>query len=40
MLHGQQVRSGLLRARAVGMDPTEFAFRCYVRGDPNRTQHY
>ena len=34
VLHGQEVRSGLLRARIVGMDPTEFVFspppRCHV----------
>ena len=26
VLYGQEVRSGLLRARVVGMDPTEFVF--------------
>jgi hypothetical protein len=35
ILHGQEVRSGLLRARVVGMDPTEFAFPCYFIGDPS-----
>jgi hypothetical protein len=35
VLHGQEVRSGLLRARIVGMDPTEFVFPCYFIGDPN-----
>jgi len=35
LLQGQEVRSGLLRARVVGMDPTEFVFRCYFLGDPN-----
>jgi hypothetical protein len=35
-LHGQEVRSGLLRARIVGMDPTEYAFPCYFLGDPDR----
>jgi len=35
VLHGQEVRSGLLRARVVGMDPTEFVFPCYFLGDPN-----
>ena len=34
-LSGQEVRSGLLRARVVGMDPTEFVFPCYFLGDPN-----
>jgi hypothetical protein len=34
-LHGQEVRSGFLRARIVGMGPTEFVFRCYFLGDPN-----
>jgi hypothetical protein len=32
---GQEVRSGLLRARIVGMDPTEYVFPCYFLGDPN-----
>jgi hypothetical protein len=35
VLHGQEVRSGLLRARVVGMDPTDFVFPCYFLGDPN-----
>jgi hypothetical protein len=35
VLNGQEVRSGLLRARIVGMDPTEFVFPCYFLGDPN-----
>jgi hypothetical protein len=35
MLHGQEVRSGLLRAQVVGMDPTEFVFPCYFLGDPD-----
>jgi hypothetical protein len=35
ILHGQEVRSGFLRARVVGMDPTEFVFPCYFLGDPN-----
>jgi hypothetical protein len=35
VLHGQEVRSGVLRARVVGMDPTEFVFPCYFLGDPN-----
>ena len=35
VLYGQEVRSGLLRARVVGMDPTEFVFPCYFLGDPN-----
>jgi hypothetical protein len=34
-LHGEEVRAGLLRARVVGMDPTEFFFPCYFLGDPN-----
>jgi hypothetical protein len=34
-LHGQEVRSGLLRARVVGMDATEYVFPCYFLGDPN-----
>jgi hypothetical protein len=34
-LHGQEVRRGLLRARIVGMDQTEYAFPCYFLGDPN-----
>jgi hypothetical protein len=33
--HGQEVRSGLLRARIVGMDATEYTFPCYFLGDPN-----
>ena len=33
--HGQEVRSGFLRARIVGMDLTEFVFPCYFVGDPN-----
>jgi hypothetical protein len=32
---GQEVRSGLLRARIVGMDATEYLFPCYFLGDPN-----
>ena len=35
VLYGQEVRPGLLRARIVGMDPTEFVFPCYFIGDPN-----
>ena len=35
VLYGQEVRSGLLRARVVGMDPTEFVFPCYFIGDPD-----
>jgi hypothetical protein len=34
-LQGQEVRSGLLRARIVGMDATEYVFPCYFLGDPN-----
>ncbi len=33
-LRGQEVRAGLLRARIVGMDPTEYYFPCYFLGDP------
>jgi hypothetical protein len=35
---GQEVRSGLLRARVVGMDPTEYVFPCYFLGDPDLSQ--
>jgi hypothetical protein len=35
VLYGQEVRSGLLRARDVGMDLTEFVFPCYFIGDPD-----
>ncbi len=35
LLYGQEVRSGLLRARVVGMDLTEFVFPCYFIGDPD-----
>ena len=31
----QEVRPGLLRARIVGMDATEYVFPCYFLGDPN-----
>jgi hypothetical protein len=34
-LQGQEVRSGWLRARIVGMDATEYTFPCYFVGDPN-----
>jgi hypothetical protein len=34
-MRSQEVRSGLLRARIVGMDPTEYVFPCYFLGDPN-----
>jgi hypothetical protein len=34
-LKGEAVRSGLLRARIVGLDPTEFVFPCYFLGDPS-----
>ena len=34
-LHRLEVRSGLLRARIVGMDATEYTFPCYFLGDPN-----
>jgi hypothetical protein len=39
MLYGQEVRSGFLRARVVGMDPTEFVFPCYFLVDPNLAPH-
>src|SRR5689334_23116840 len=35
-LHGQMVRAGLLRARIVGMDQTEYVFPCYFIGDPDQ----
>jgi hypothetical protein len=35
VLYGQEVRSGLLRAQVIGMDPTEFVFPCYFVGDPS-----
>jgi hypothetical protein len=31
----QEVRAGLLRARIVGTDTTEYVFPCYFLGDPN-----
>ncbi len=34
-LRGLEVRSGLLRARIVGMNATEYVFPCYFLGDPN-----
>jgi hypothetical protein len=34
-LRGLEVRSGLLRARIVGMDATEYVFPCFFLGDPN-----
>jgi hypothetical protein len=34
-IQGQDVHSGLLRARIVGMDATEYIFPCYFLGDPN-----
>jgi hypothetical protein len=34
-LHGLEIRSGLLRARIVGMDATEYLFPCFFLGDPN-----
>ena len=39
VLYGQEVRAGLLRARVIGMDPTEFVFPCYFLGDPNLPPH-
>jgi hypothetical protein len=35
IFYGHAVRSGLLRARVVGMDLTEFVFPCYFIGDPD-----
>jgi hypothetical protein len=35
---GQEVRAGLLRARVVGMDPTEYVFPCYFLSDPTLSQ--
>jgi hypothetical protein len=35
---GEEVRAGLLRARVVDMDPTEYVFPCYFLGDPNLSQ--
>jgi hypothetical protein len=32
---GREVRSGLLRARIVGMNATEYIFPCYFLGDPD-----
>jgi hypothetical protein len=32
---GQEVRAGLLQARIVGMDATEYHFPCYILGDPD-----
>jgi hypothetical protein len=34
-LRGLEVRPGLLRARIVGMDATEYVFPCYFLGDPS-----
>src|SRR5262245_37789644 len=34
-MRGQEVRAGLLRARIIGMDQTEYAFPCYFLGDPD-----
>jgi hypothetical protein len=31
---GLEIRAGLLRARIVGLDATEFVFPCYFLGDP------
>ncbi|MHB1558696.1 MAG: hypothetical protein ACYC61_14655 [Isosphaeraceae bacterium] len=33
-LHGQEIRRGWLRARIIGLDPTEYVFPCYFLGDP------
>jgi hypothetical protein len=32
---GLEIRSGFLRCRVVGMDPTEYAFPCFFLGDPD-----
>ncbi len=32
---GQEVRRGLLRARIVGLEATEYVFPCYFLGDPD-----
>ena len=32
---GLEVRSGYMRCRVVGMDPTEYAFPCFFLGDPD-----
>src|SRR5262249_46040512 len=32
---GLEIRSGYLRFRIVGMDPTEYAVACFFLGDPN-----
>ena len=34
LFRGLEVRAGLLRARIVGMDATEYFFPCYFLGDP------
>jgi hypothetical protein len=34
-LDGKEVRRGLLRARILGLDATEYVFPCYFLGDPN-----
>jgi hypothetical protein len=34
-LRGQEARPGLLRARVVGLDPTEYYFPCYFLDDPD-----
>jgi hypothetical protein len=36
-MRGQEVRVGLIRARIVGMDLTEYAFPCYFLGDPDHS---
>jgi hypothetical protein len=35
VLYGQAFRSGLLRARVIGMDQTGFVFPCYFVDDPD-----
>ena len=37
VLYGQEVRSGVLRARVVGMDLTEFVFPCYFHRRTGRS---
>ena len=34
MMRGSEVRAGVIRARIVGMDATEYTFPCYFLGDP------
>jgi hypothetical protein len=34
-LAGQEFRAGVIRARVVGLDATEYVFPCYFLGDPH-----